>query len=118
MDEDWDFGNEEYVNTMVEKKMAERDEISDFFDDYDELRSHKKGIIQYKKETWLNLEKATKLYLAETDPSLLLSPQAKAKQKAAMYNTPWRTTKDLTSGKLDYSDKEFEEKVKKGEITF
>ena len=81
MDEDWEFGNEEYVNTLVEKKIAEREEVSDFFDEYDELKSHKKGILSYRKETGLNIEQATKLYLAETGPSLLLSPQAKAKQK-------------------------------------
>jgi len=35
---------------MVEKKMAERDEVYDFFDEYDELRNHKKEILSYKKE--------------------------------------------------------------------
>jgi len=118
LEEDWDYWNEEYVNTLVEKKIAERDEVDDFFDDFDDLRKHKKWIIQTSKVEWLSLEKASKLYLAEIDPSLLLSNQAKAKSKSDMYKVSWRTNTKLKTWKLSYSDDEFEKMVSKGLIKF
>lgn len=117
MEEDGTFWDEDYVNTLVEKKIAERDEVNDFFDDFSELRHHKKDIIKSMQGNNYSLDVATKLYLAENEPALLLSPQQKAKQKAAMYKTPWRTNKKILSWEDDFSDEEFAEKVKKGEIT-
>ena len=118
LDDNWDFGNEEYVNTLVEKKIAEREEISDFFEEYDELKSYKKEILSYKEANWLDIEKATKLYLADNNPSLLLSPQARAKQKAKVLETPWRTSKKIQSWELTYSDSEFEKLAAEGKIQF
>lgn len=118
LEADWDFWNEEYVNTLVEKKIAERDEVWNFFDEYDDLKPYKKGIMNTMKNENLSLEKATKLYLAEENPELLFSPQTKAKQKSKVLKTPWRASKKLSEWKLTYSDSEFDTMVKKGLITF
>jgi len=116
MDEEWDFGNEEYVNTLVEKKIAERDELTDYFDEFSELKEYKKDILKYKRETGLSLEQATKLYLAENNPSLLLSPQVKAKAKSWIFKTPWRASQKLQTWKKDYSNVEFADMISKGLI--
>lgn len=112
------YGNEEYVQTLVDKRIAEKEEISDFFEQNEEIKEFKKDILAYAKETWLDINKASKLYLAENAPEMLLSPQSRAKQQSKALNTPNRTSKDLTQGKLTYSDEEFNTMVKKGLIKF
>lgn len=118
LEANWDYGNEEYIQTLVDKRNAERDEVTDFFDDNSEIREYKKDIIAQAKELWLPIERAAKLFLAENAPNLLLEKTERNKQKSKIYNTPMQTSKKLTKGELEYSQKEFEEKARKGEITF
>lgn len=121
LEKDWDYGNEEYINTLVEKRMEERmnaqDSVTDFFAESD-LWEFKKDILAVKRETWLPIERAAAIYLAENNPSLLMTDQAKAKVKANVLKTPSRTSKKLANPKLDYSDAEFERLASAGKITF
>lgn len=116
--EEWNYGTEEYIQTLVDKRMAESNEKQEFFDNNDELKSYKKDILSYAKETWLSLEKASKLFLAENAPELLLDKETRNKQKSKIYWTPNITSKNLKEWKFDYSDKEFEDMAKKGLIKF
>ena len=113
-----DFGNEEYVQTLIDKRIAEKEEISELFSENPELKQYKSEIISYSKETGLSIQKATKLYLAENAPELLLDKQVRNKQQSKMYWIPAITSKNLKEWKFDYSDREFEEMAKKGLIKF
>lgn len=116
---EWNYWSEEYVQTLVDKRIAEADEKQEFFENNEELRGFKKDILNYAKETWLPLEKASKLYLAENNPELLLDPQTRNKQKSKIYWTPAITPKSVKEWeKLTYSDAEFELMAKKGLISF
>lgn len=119
LEAEWNYWSEEYVQTLVDKRMAEADEKQEFFENNEELKTYKKDILNYAKETWLPLEKASKLYLAENNPELLLDPQTRNKQKSKIYWTPTITPKSVKEwGKLTYSDAEFELMAKKGLISF
>lgn len=121
LEESGDYGNEEYVQTLVQKELAKQNEVLDFFEENEDLKSYRKDILKYSKENGLNLDKATKLYLAENNPELLLSEQTRNKQKAKMYDTDTRTPKSLSSiasNKPKYTDDEFEKLAKSGKIQF
>lgn len=121
LEADWDYWNEEYINTLVEKRMEEasvkQEVINDFFTESG-LWEFKKDILATKRETWLPIERAAAIYLAENNPSLLMTDQAKAKVKSQVLKTPSRTNKKLTSWKLDYSDAEFEKLAAAWKIKF
>ena len=119
LEDEWNYWSEEYVQTLVDKRIAEADEKQEFFENNDELKSYKKDILSYAKETWLSLEKASKLYLAENNPELLLDKETRNKQKSKIYWTPAITPKSIKEWwKFTYSDTEFEEMAKKGLIKF
>ena len=112
------YGNEEYVQTLVDKRIAEKEEISDFFADNTELKQYKSEIINYSKDFWLDIKKATKLFLAENAPELLLDKETRNKQQSKIYWVPAVTSKKLSKWGYSYSDNEFEEMAKKGLIKF
>lgn len=115
---EWNYGTEEYIQTLVDKRLAESNEKTEFFDNNEELKSYKKDILSYAKETGLSLEKASKLFLAENAPELLLDKETRNKQKSKIYQTPSITSKNLKEWKFTYSDSEFEDMAKKGLIKF
>lgn len=117
-EEDWETGSTEHIEALVEKRIAEEAEKNDFFNDFQELKEYKTDILNTKNELNISLEQATKLYLAEHNPSLLLSPQAKAKEKSKMLNNPTRTSQKLVKGEYEYSDEEFAAMAKAGKIKF
>lgn len=118
LEADWNYWNEEYIQTLVDKRLAEADEKQEFFETNEELKIYKKDILSYSRETWLPLDKASKLYLAENAPELLLDTQQRNKQKSKMYWVPAVTSKKLVSWKYNYTEAEFEEMAKKGLIQF
>ena len=118
LEADWNYWNEEYIQTLVDKRMAEAQEKNDFFSENEDIKAYKKDIIAYSKETGLSLDKASKLFLAENHPELLLDPQTRNKQKSKMYWTPAISSKKAVSGGYEYSDAEFEALAKKGVIKF
>lgn len=119
---EWDYGTEEYIQTLVAKSLAEKEQaneqINDFFDENPWIREYKKEIMNYAKADNLSLEKATKLYLAEHNPAMLLDVAEQNKQKSKMYWTPSFTPKKLVKWEFTYTDKEFETLAKKGVLTF
>lgn len=118
LSEDWDYWNEEYVQTLVEKKLAERDEKDDFFETNPEVTEYKKEIIAFAKETWLSLDRSTKLYLAENNPNLLLEDTDISKKKSKIFKAPMQTSKKVSKWTYDYSDAEFDKMAKAWKITF
>ena len=118
LEAEWNYGNEEYVQTLVDKRMAEKEEVSEHFSDNPELKQYKSEIINYSKEFWLDIQKATKLYLAENAPELLLDKETRNKQQSKIYWVPAVTSKKLSKWWFLYTDSEFEERAKKGLIKF
>ena len=112
------LGSEEYIQALIDKRLAEQSEVADFFEDNEDLKPFKKDIQWYAKEFWLPLERASKLYLAENNPDLLLEPQIRNQQKAKIYDIPGHSSKNVTSSKLKYDDAEFEKLAKEGKIKF
>lgn len=118
LEEEWNYGTEEYIQTLVDKRLAEGREKQDFFDNKDHLKEYRKEILDYSKETWLSLEKATKLYLAENNPELLLDNETLNKKQSKFYQTPSVTPRNLWVKEVKYSLSEFEEMAKKGMVKF
>lgn len=118
LEEEGNYGTEEYIQTLVDKRLAEGREKQDFFDNKYYLKEYKKEILDYSKETWLSLEKATKLYLAENNPELLLDNETLNKKQSKFYQTPSVTPRNLWVKEVKYSLNEFEEMVKKGMVKF
>lgn len=112
------YGSEEYVQTLVDKRYAEKEALAEHFASNPDIRAYKNEIISYSKEFWLDIWKATKLFLAENAPELLIDTQTKNKQQSKIYWVPAITSKNLKEWKFDYSDREFEEMAKKGLIKF
>jgi len=65
--------------------MAEAQEKTDFFTENEELKSYRKDILEYARENSLPLERASKFFLAENHPELLLDKETRNKQKSKMY---------------------------------
>lgn len=118
LEEEGNYGTEEYIQTLVDKRLAEGKEKQDFFDNKDHLKEYRKEILDYSKETWLSLEKATKLYLAENNPELLLDNETLNKKQSKFYQTPSVTPRNLWVKEVKYSLSEFEEMAKKGMVKF
>lgn len=116
LEADWEYWSEEYVQTLIDKRMAENDEKNNYFDNKQNIKPFKKEILNYQKESWLSLDKATKLYLAENRPDLLLDEQTKNKQRADTYNTNWYTPSSLKTTKTEFSSSELERKIARWEV--
>lgn len=117
MSEEWNYGNEEYIQTLVAKQLAEARENEKLFNDAD-IKPFKEEILEYAKENNINVSMATKLYLADNAPELLLPEQDRNKKTADMYKVSWITPKKVTNPTFNYSDEEFEKLAKKGVIKF
>ena len=118
LEADGNYWNEEYIQTLVDKRMAEAQEKTDFFTENEELKSYRKDILEYARENSLPLERASKFFLAENHPELLLDKETRNKQKSKMYWTPAISSKKRVSGQYEYTDAEFEALAKKGVIKF
>lgn len=118
LDAEGNYGNEEYVQTLVDKRIAETQEKNDFFDENDIYKPYKKDILWLQKQHWLWLQQASKLYLAENHPELLVEKQTINKQKAKMYQTQSLPPKKLDTGQFNFSDEEFDRLAKAGKIQF
>lgn len=117
LEEAGEYWSEEYVQTLIDKRMAENQEKNDFFEEKEDLKPYKKDILDYQKETWLSLEKASKLYLAENAPEMLLDEQSRNKQKANNYNTTWYTSASLKQNiKTEYSSNELDKMIASGKV--
>lgn len=116
-DREWDL---DYFDTRMEKKMAEKFEEIDFFNDNPEAKEIREELNEFRNENPnLSLDRAYKLYLAETNPSALLDKQTRNKLDANKYNASWHSPTSLRQPKeLDYSDAEFERLAKEGKIKF
>lgn len=118
LEADGNYWNEEYIQTLVDKRMAESQEKNDFFSENEELKSYRKDILAYARENSLPLERASKLFLAENHPELLIDKETRNKQKSKMYSTPAISSKKAVKGEFEYTDAEFEALAKKGVIKF
>lgn len=111
------YWNEEYIKTLVAQEMAKQKQTESIFAD-EEVREFKNEILTYAKENNLSVDIATKVYLADNRPDLLLNEADRNKKQSAMYKVWWVTPKKVTNPKFDYSDAEFDSLVKKGVIKF
>ena len=108
-----------YIDTLVDKKIAERLETQDFFTRNPNAREYKEELDEFRNENPnISYDRAYKLYLAETNPQALLDEQTKNKLNSNIYSTAWRTSLWLrqANSKLDYSDSELDELIKAGKV--
>ena len=109
----------DYLDAKMDKKIAERFEVQDFFSRNPEAYSLKEELDEFRNENPnLSYDRAYKLYLAETNPQALLDEQTKNKLNANIYSTARRTPPALRQNtpKLDYSDAELDRLIKAGKI--
>lgn len=109
----------DYLDAKMDKKIAERFEVQDFFSRNPEAYSLKEELDEFRNENPnLSYDRAYKLYLAETNPQALLDEQTKNKLNANIYSTAGRTPPALRQNtpKLDYSDAELDRLIKAGKI--
>lgn len=118
LEKEWNYWTEEYIQTLVDKRLAEDTERQDFFSTNENYKQYKKEIISFAKETWLSLDRASKLFLAENNPELLLDETSINKKQSKFYQTPIQTPTKVSKGWFSYSNTEFEELAKKWAIKF
>ena len=117
--QEWgEFWTEEYIETLIQKTVNEREALNEYFEQNPEIKQYKNEILEYSKNTNLSIDKATKLYLAENNPTLLLDEQTRNKNKSKMYQTKSIVSKDLGVKKYTFDDAEFETMAKKWLIKF
>jgi hypothetical protein len=100
-----------YIDSIVDKKIAERLETQDFFSRNPDAREIKAELDEFRAENPnLSYDRAYKFYLAETNPQALLDEQTKNKTNAKMYSTAGRASPSLRQEKaeLTYSDDELD----------
>lgn len=102
----------------MDKQIAQREETDDFFEENSEIRPFKKDILQLQRTKGYSLEDATKLYLAEHNPMLLLEETDRNKQKSKIFNAPQQVSQKTRQGEYKYTDEEFDKLAKEGKITF
>ena len=77
-----------YIETLVEKKLAEKMESQDFFTRFPEAKEAKEDLDAFREENpALSYDRAYKLYLAETNPQALLDEQTRNKLGSDTYRT-------------------------------
>ena len=77
-----------YIETLVEKKLAEKMESQDFFSRFPEAKDAKDELDAFREENpSLSYDRAYKLYLAETNPQALLDEQTRNKLGSDTYRT-------------------------------
>ena len=109
----------DYLDAKMDKKIAERFEVQDFFSRNPEAKELKEELDEFRQENPnLSYDRAYKFYLAETNPQALLDEQTKNKLNSNIYSTAGRTPPALRSSKteLDYSDAELDGLIKAGKI--
>lgn len=109
----------EYLDAKMDKKIAERFEIQDFFARNPEAREFKEELDEFRAENPnLSYDRAYKFYLAETNPQALLDEQTRNKLGSNTYSSVWRTPPSLRQSKneFDYSDAELDNLIKAGKI--
>ena len=73
---DNDTYSEEYLEKLIDKRMAERNEVQGFFQKYPEAEEIRGELEEFLEENpTFSYEIAYKLFLAETAPEKLLSPE-------------------------------------------
>lgn len=81
-------GDPEYLNAVVDRKIAERLEVQDFFARNPEASAHRAELDALREENPnLSYDRAYKFFLAETNPQALLDEQTRNKLGAAKYST-------------------------------
>jgi hypothetical protein len=100
-----------YIDSIVDRKIAERMETQDFFSRNPDAREIREELDEFRAENPnLSYDRAYKFYLAETNPQALLDEQTKNKTNAKMYSTAGRASPSLRQEKaeLTYSDDELD----------
>lgn len=109
----------DYLDAKMDKKIAERFEVQDFFSRNPEAKEFKEELDEFRSENPnLSYDRAYKFYLAETNPQALLDEQTKNKLNSNIYSTAGRTSPALRQNntQLDYSDAELDGLIKAGKI--
>lgn len=110
-------GTAEHIEAIVEKRMAEKFEVQEFFAKNPEAIEIKEDIASYQKEFNLPIDRAYRLYLAENNPIALQDEQTQNKQNSHIYQTAGRVPQVSQNKKnLDYSTNELDGLIKAGKI--
>lgn len=107
------------LDSVVDKRIAEKMEVQDFFSRYPEAMEHKEELDAFREENPnLSYDRAYKFFLAETNPQALLDEQTNNKTRSNIYSTAGRTPPALRQEKkdFDYSDAELDSLIKAGKI--
>lgn len=107
------------LDSVVDKRIAEKMEVQDFFSRNPEAMEHKVELDAFREENPnLSYDRAYKFFLAETNPQALLDEQTNNKTRSNIYSTAGRTPPALRQEKkdFDYSDAELDTLIKAGKI--
>lgn len=77
-----------YIDSIVDKKIAEKLEVQDFFARNPEAREFKDDLDAFREENPnLSYDRAYKFFLAETNPQALLDEQTRNKMNSQIYSS-------------------------------
>lgn len=111
-----DTYSEEYLNKLIDQRVAEKNEVQGFFQKYPEAEEIRDELKEFMEENpSFSYERAYKLFLAETAPEKLLSPETQNKMNSSKYSTSVGVPVKHES-KVTHSSDELSKLIKAGRI--